>query len=983
MLAEAAERAAAGRSEVVVVSGEAGVGKTALLRSALDALTGRAGSELGRPAPPVVAVAQSVQLAGGAIPFGATSQLLEGLARGLPEGWGSRLAEDRRVELGRLHPALRVPGDAAAGGVLDRLVLTAAWCDLVGVVAASRLVVLVVDDVQWADEGSVDLLTSLLAVSRDAAVLVLLGLRSAAGPGVATGRQVAALLRHPGARMLDLAPLEEDAVRRLVAERQGTSLTDGQVSRVVRLAEGIPLYVERLLEVDPADPPDPIDPADDRPPGTISALVAAQLTELPAPAVDLLLTSAVEERPVRREDLAAVSGLDEPELTSSLGLLVRSGLLESPGPGRYCFHHVLLRLSALALTSEPERADRHRRWARHLEGRSRSGEDLGADHVLGVAHHWFHAGDLEPARHWAVLAAESASRLDAAPEAALHWRRVLDLGGARGHERELVVMRLWRALCASGQGAQARALLADELGSRPAPAALWRLLLELRLLQAVEALPEAERRDGALQAADVIALARDVLADPAQRGPRAGLMSVLGVLLSRVDLPAEVAADAERVLREGDGESEDDEVRQLRLLTHGIAAMRRGDVAAALESDLLASDHARAADPFWAHRSAALVVEDLTALGRPREAARRAEDALRRLGPVELARNLHLDLCAELLQAHVLAGEWSAAWDVFGTLRAHAAWRRIGRSAGLMAQVAVWQGRLEEAGELCAAAAADLSSSTSPMAWRYEAPLAAATLAAARGDLAGARAHLAPILLACGEEGDDTGLWEAVLCAARLSWVEESAKEDRDGWVRTVRGAAEALHAVEALGAAWTADVSANLDRVAGQDEAPAWHDVATAWAVVGAPHHEVVARVRAAEAGLRDGADARAVEADLRRAVELAEPIGAALVLADAHRVARRARVVLPGVRVPEASGALSRLTAREVDVLRLVAAGRTNQQVAAELFMSPKTASVHVSRILTKLGVQNRTQAAAVAHRAGLGEEPGDALVRPMRRT
>jgi DNA-binding NarL/FixJ family response regulator len=68
-----------------------------------------------------------------------------------------------------------------------------------------------------------------------------------------------------------------------------------------------------------------------------------------------------------------------------------------------------------------------------------------------------------------------------------------------------------------------------------------------------------------------------------------------------------------------------------------------------------------------------------------------------------------------------------------------------------------------------------------------------------------------------------------------------------------------------------------------------------------------------------------------------------------------------------------LSRLTSRERDVLGVLVRGRTNQQIAAELFISPKTASVHVSRILAKLGVANRTEAAALAMRHGLGGDDG----------
>lgn len=71
---------------------------------------------------------------------------------------------------------------------------------------------------------------------------------------------------------------------------------------------------------------------------------------------------------------------------------------------------------------------------------------------------------------------------------------------------------------------------------------------------------------------------------------------------------------------------------------------------------------------------------------------------------------------------------------------------------------------------------------------------------------------------------------------------------------------------------------------------------------------------------------------------------------------------------RQPRPSGSISSLTARELEVLTLVADGSTNHQIAAALWISPKTASVHVSRILTKLGTPTRAGAAGIAHRSGI---------------
>jgi DNA-binding NarL/FixJ family response regulator len=115
------------------------------------------------------------------------------------------------------------------------------------------------------------------------------------------------------------------------------------------------------------------------------------------------------------------------------------------------------------------------------------------------------------------------------------------------------------------------------------------------------------------------------------------------------------------------------------------------------------------------------------------------------------------------------------------------------------------------------------------------------------------------------------------------------------------------------------------------------------------------------------------AERADLTR--QLAAGLGARLLLAEVDSLARRARIDLsapadgeaPEDAEPEPPAAHDQfgLTRREREVLALVAEGRTNRQIAESLFISEKTASVHVSNILAKLGVANRGEAGAVAHR------------------
>jgi DNA-binding NarL/FixJ family response regulator len=116
---------------------------------------------------------------------------------------------------------------------------------------------------------------------------------------------------------------------------------------------------------------------------------------------------------------------------------------------------------------------------------------------------------------------------------------------------------------------------------------------------------------------------------------------------------------------------------------------------------------------------------------------------------------------------------------------------------------------------------------------------------------------------------------------------------------------------------------------------------------------------------GDRDGAAQR-----LARAAPLADGLAAVPLREQIGTLARRARLSLPA---GPAGGQIERnfgLTAREIEVLRLVSAGRSNRDIAAELFISAKTASVHVSNILAKLHAASRTEAAAIAHRAGLAD-------------
>jgi DNA-binding CsgD family transcriptional regulator len=164
----------------------------------------------------------------------------------------------------------------------------------------------------------------------------------------------------------------------------------------------------------------------------------------------------------------------------------------------------------------------------------------------------------------------------------------------------------------------------------------------------------------------------------------------------------------------------------------------------------------------------------------------------------------------------------------------------------------------------------------------------------------------------------------------------------------------------------------AERTRLAGASDPVAWGGAAKAWEDLGCPHRAGYTWWRQAEAQLDAGLPRTAATA-LRIAAAAAE--GHAPLLAQIRVLAQRARIPLqpsPAVTLGASPPALAQapygLPGRELAVLRLLAAGRTNAQIGAELYISPKTASVHVTSILRKLGVSGRVQAAALAERAGL---------------
>ncbi len=166
---------------------------------------------------------------------------------------------------------------------------------------------------------------------------------------------------------------------------------------------------------------------------------------------------------------------------------------------------------------------------------------------------------------------------------------------------------------------------------------------------------------------------------------------------------------------------------------------------------------------------------------------------------------------------------------------------------------------------------------------------------------------------------------------------------------------------------------SAEVSRLEGRSDPTIWSETAAGWQDLVMPHAEAYARFRQAEAVLHRNHSRRAAQDVLRHAHDLARDLGAAALLRDVEELAKRSRLEIGAEGTGEPVAVVDPawrygLTPREREVLELLAAGDTNRQIAERLFISEKTASVHVSNILRKLSASSRTEAAGLAYRLNL---------------
>jgi DNA-binding CsgD family transcriptional regulator/tetratricopeptide (TPR) repeat protein len=967
-LRELLARAIAGEPLVALIGGEAGIGKTRLAEQ-LAAAAQEQGMRVLRGG--------CVLLGEQGVPFAPLVQALRGLADLDPVELEA-VAGPARQELGRLLPDLDWGGGGAAGAEVAGAGQGRLFERLLGLVqrlAVRAPLLWVLEDLHWADRSTRDLLAFLAAYLRSGRVLLVGTFRS---DELHRRHPLRGLLGELGRNRrvvrLELPRFTRAEVADQLAGLLGADPPARRVEEIYARSEGNPFFAEELLLAggDPGLPP------------SLQEVLLTRVVRLGDGTQQLLRVAAAAGPGVTQPLLAVVAGMDEAALLAGLREAVdQQLLLPEPGGDGYLFRHALLAEAAYGELLAGERARLHTALAGALEAGLAAG-DTPASRAARLAYHWAAAGDQPRALGASLEAATAAEGVYAFAEAQLQlervlalWDRVPDAAERAGMDRVGLLARCAEAAYAAGDPARAAQLVRQALRlvddvRQPRRAGLLHEQLArcLRLLAAPEAL-------GAQQQA-----VRLVPAAPsAERARVLGSLAQLLVLMSRFEEARELAEEAIAIAVKVGARAEEANART----ALGNALVHLGEVGAGLaELEAARRLATQAGDVVVALRAIINHSDVLLATGRLEEAVVAAQDGIQQARRLGQDRTFGPFLACNATQALVALGRWDQAERVsrqglegapddatsvpvlllraaleLGRGDLDAAQTRLqtvrrllpapipeAHKAGPLfaglAELALWRGDLDQAKQLVAQAAPLVAANP-----RYAAPVYALGLRveADRAELARARHPGQP----APDDATATALLERLGQAA----------------------AGPAAAGLPEL-AAWHAIGLAERTRQQGPADPAAWAAAAAAWERLGQPYRAAYAGFRQAEALLAAGDRATAAVV-LARAAEATGRLGARLLDGEVTVLARRARLGLAPPAAATAGGvptpaAQLGLTPREAEVLALVAAGRSNRQIAQALFISPKTVGVHVSNILAKLGAAGRVEAAAIAHRLGL---------------
>ncbi|WP_433666420.1 helix-turn-helix transcriptional regulator [Nocardia sp. CA-136227] len=985
-------------TQTVLIAGEAGIGKSRLVAEFTERLGGDALVLLGR----------CPELGAAGVAYAPFLTVLRGLVK--------RLGGEAVATLLPPHPALAnwLPQLAVhTGGAApeaDRIRLFGEILTLLEQLAMARPVVLVLEDLHWADDASRELLTFLAANLADANAL-LVGTYRPGEAGPLRGL-VAELRRNPGVRVLELHPLTRHEVGRQLAALLGREPGSELITKVFDRSGGNPLFVEALGQC-----PDEL-PAD------LADLLLGFQTGLSAQALAVVAPAAVLGSPIHHDLLAATVDLPPDELPGALRELVDRHLLLTTDTG-YEFRHGLIRQAIYDHLLPIERTRLHTRAAAALHAR---GDALDPESHADLARHARAAGDLDRAlrAYWSAIAGVPAThpeRLRLLEQILALWDRVPAPTEILPTTKLSVLEQIVDVAVACGATERgiaaadaALALLAPAAAAAPATLPVWSQDDPVGELSAARDRVTVSGGNGEIDYAGAdpersarMYRRRAYLRATTGAGPGADLERALALMSDAPDsverAEALVQSAAARVFQ-GDAAGSAAHAREALAIARRIGAdalvarahahLGLAGAAAAggsLEAestedwaDFGSGEHTRSggadSETEWAlehfaqaHRAAALagdarIVVDVAtwesavlvgagryeaAIAAVRQGLRAAHESFRFAESAPI-------LFVKWGQALAALGRWDEARAVVDETQLEQL-PPLSRAALLVCfgRISLATGDFGAAREGAVTAARLLGDSRWAAQYRFELAALNSTLALVGDDEGAAATELIRVL----EGGDGVGTlfahpheaWPLVVLGARIT-----------GAPPELLALGDTLPTASPVDAAQRAAFTAHLAGTAAR-----WSEAVAAWRGVGRPYDVAIALLGLAEAAAAECNRVEAVSA-LRESLDIAAALGAVPLAAAATAVAERARLPLDGSteRAPKAkSGTMSGrygLTARELDVLHLVAKGLSNRALAAELFISANTAGVHVSRILTKLGVASRTEAAAFAHEHGL---------------
>jgi DNA-binding CsgD family transcriptional regulator/tetratricopeptide (TPR) repeat protein len=841
---------------------------------------------------------------------------------------------------------------------------------------------MVVEDLHWSDQSTRDLLAFLVRNLRQNRVLLIVTYRSDEPRSDRLGPWLAELDRGGPVQRLQLARLDRAETAAQLVGILGAAPPAELVDALFARSEGNPFFTEELLAA--------VRAGSGELPATLRDLLRGRVEALPEHARDMLEVAAVAGRRVSHRLLASVAGVDDQQLVVGLRAALASQLLVvTPGEDGYDFRHALLRELVDADLLPGERARLHAAYARTLTQRPELVGTSPAMLAAELAVHWDAAGEALQALLARVQAGRAAERSHAFPEATRHYQRALELWDLIsesdrpvGFDPVDLLARAAKAAAFTGAVERAVGLVEDAVGwvdpdAKPVRAAV--LLAQLgdhRRVAGDEAgaLAAFQRAERLLVGAPPSAEGAGVLATHAY--------ALLVSLRSEEAVPRceEAIAVAQAVSARAE------EAKALRVLAGCMADLGDAD-----RSITLSLEARRIAEEIGDTETIIGTYVNLTwtlgLAGRERDACQDGQQGYLRARELGLERATGSYVANNLAFSLLDTGRWTECERLTRELLAGDRW-------GAFSLHGVRCALLTRRGDFPAARKhAELGLRLSPPYLEDWAWLRLAELALWEGHDDEAAEAVGQGLRWFAERDPDgtfpqrSSPWYSLALRLEADRAERAvARRATEEVAEIQKRAAPILVAVDRLARARTPQAryplvtghlllaQAERTRLEGRSDPERWQTAAAAWERLEYPFEAAYARFRLAEALLAGGSPRGQAEAALRPAHQTAVALGAMPLRREIELLAQRGCLHLhepvATAATPEASSPAASLglTKREAEVLALVAEGRTNRQIGQELFITPKTASVHVSRILAKLGVAGRGEAAAIAHRLGL---------------